>query len=443
MTCQPDNVGSSIPGGERPCTRGHKFRLPSVAPGTEAPAKSLAHPDSEQGVDVASHLDLMAREAVKPRGRPSGHVHFSLDADTAGRKNPEDREGKQAELLSSQVSSLPPAELVKVPADRIISAETSTPAPSPPKAKAIEEDVTMGSPSTGPADNNSFSLSETLCTEADPSGDSDIEVIESPMNKLVYRKPRHGSWAPSPIIISDSEPDRTAFGETGLLFEPSPEMISCSSTSDESTDRIPHFPDSVQPPLQQVIVSEGQQNWTRLPYLFQEGELPEDLIPAGAPLALAPDDWEPLVGGGGLVAKPEDITLSPNHSSAIPEDGIAANHFHILQHGPWFAAEHSPALGAEGWPLCGAARWSVCGAKGWPLCGTEDYRVCGAEDYTFCGAEGCNRTVLQWPSSYGFFGSSSSADDTGIPDRILGAAATFQCPQCKNSRLGSGILQLR
>ncbi|KAH9838216.1 uncharacterized protein C8Q71DRAFT_722459 [Rhodofomes roseus] len=302
-------------------------------------------------------------------------------------------------------------QLVKVPADRIISAETSTPAPSPPNTKAIEEDVTMGSPSTGPADNNSFSLSETLCTEADPSGDSDIEVIESPMNKLVYRKPRHRSRAPSPITISDSEPDRTAFGETGLLFEPSPEIISYSSTSDESTDRIPHFPDSVQPPLQQVIVSEGQQNWTRLPYLFQEGELPEDLIPAGAPLALAPDDWEPLVGGGGLVAKPEDITLSPNHSSAIPEDGIAANHFHILQHGPWFAAEHSPALGAEGWPLCGAAR--------------------------------CNRTVLQWPSSYGFFGSSSSADDTGIPDRILGAAATFQCPQCKNSRLGSGILQLR
>ncbi|KAH9841972.1 uncharacterized protein C8Q71DRAFT_721015 [Rhodofomes roseus] len=223
-------------------------------------------------------------------------------------------------------------QLVKVPADRIISAETSTPAPSPPNTKAIEEDVTMGSPSTGPADNNSFSLSETLCTEADPSGDSDIEVIESPMNKLVYRKPRHRSRAPSPITISDSEPDRTAFGETGLLFEPSPEIISYSSTSDESTDRIPHFPDSVQPPLQQVIVSEGQQNWTRLPYLFQEGELPEDLIPAGAPLAPAPDDWEPLVGGGGLVAKPEDITLSPNHSSAIPEDGIAANHFHILQH---------------------------------------------------------------------------------------------------------------
>ncbi|KAH9828643.1 uncharacterized protein C8Q71DRAFT_863818 [Rhodofomes roseus] len=147
----------------------------------------------------------------------------------------------------SSASPIIPAisQLVKVPADRIISAETSTPAPSPPKAKAIEEDVTMGSPSTGPADNNSFSLSETLCTEADPSGDSDIEVIESPMNKLVYRKPRHGSRAPSPIIISDSEPDRTAFGETGLLFEPSPEMISCSSTSDESTDRIPHFPDSV------------------------------------------------------------------------------------------------------------------------------------------------------------------------------------------------------
>ncbi|KAH9842030.1 uncharacterized protein C8Q71DRAFT_739742 [Rhodofomes roseus] len=397
MTWQPDNAGNSIPAGEQPRKTSRKFCLPSDAPGTDASAKSPAHPGSDRDLDAASYLDLMkAREAVKPRGRPNSDVYFPPETAGAACGIPEDTEREQAEPSTTQdhlisvaptqpkvigrkwnprnfrlplvhppgvesrhrisvnesghISAKMPAEAkhpthlaspssiipgisqrVEVPGYPITPVEPRTSASSPPQAEPNEEDVTMGSPNSGPVDNNKSSFSEILHTEADPSSDSDIEVIESPMDKLIHRKPRHHSPPPSPIIISDSEPDRTASSETGLLFDPSPELHPARGTCDDSGQPISDFSEGVQPTLQRVIVSDGQQNWTRLPYLFQEGEHPEDLIPPGAPLAARPEDWDPLVRGGGLVAIPEDITLAGNDSNHVAEHTLEENGIRYLQ----------------------------------------------------------------------------------------------------------------